>query len=111
MRTVNTPANGMARLSGSSPQIPCYTVSQTNPWVIAAMSGIRAAIVPIIISAAITLTKGAYRCKPCYLVTLLAFCLAVFFGVSSVWLVLMGVVAGLLICEFYEKKREKDGLH
>ena len=89
----------------------CYTVFQTNPWVMAAMSGIRAAIVPIIISAAITLTKGAYRYPPCYFVTALALVLAVFFSVSSVWLVLMGVAAGLIICEIYERKGEKDGLH
>lgn len=89
----------------------CYTVFQTNPWVIAAMSGIRAAVVPIIFSAMLTLVKGAYRYKPCYVVTLMTFALAVFTGISSVWLVLIGVFSGLVICEFYERKEKTHDLH
>lgn len=89
----------------------CYTIFQTNPLVMAAMSGIRAAIAPIILSAALSLTKGAYRFPPCYAVTVLAFCLYVFWGVSAIWLVVIGAVSGLLISEYYERKEKGHAVH
>ncbi len=88
-----------------------YTIFQTNPLVIAAMSGIRAAIAPIILSAALSLTRGAYRLPPCYAVSVLGFCLYVFWGVSAIWLVVIGALSGLLISEYYERKGKGNAVH
>lgn len=81
-----------------------YTFVQTNPYVISAMTGVRAAIVPIIISAAFGMIKGAFKFPAFYAVAVLAFVLYVFFNVSCVLLVIMGVVCGLAICELYERR-------
>lgn len=81
-----------------------YTFVQTNPYVISAMTGVRAAIVPIIISAAFGMIKGAFKFPAFYAVAVLAFVLYVFFNVSCVLLVIMGVVCGLGICELYERR-------
>lgn len=84
-----------------------YTIFKENMWVVSAMTGVRAAIVPIIASAAINMVKGAFRFPPCFLLAALAFVLYFFFNVSCVVLVLLGVVCGFLICEIYERKEGK----
>lgn len=81
-----------------------YTIFQTNPWVIAAMTGIRSAIVPIIASAAYGMLKSAFTVPPAYIVAAVSFVLYFFYGVSCIWLVLMGMISGLLISSFYEKR-------
>lgn len=43
-----------------------YTAFQSNLWVAAAMHGIRAAVVPIMISAVIGMVGSAFRFPPCY---------------------------------------------
>ena len=82
----------------------CYTAVRDNLWVAAAMTGVRASIVPIMASAAVPLVKGAFRYPPCVIVAILSFSLYVFWNVSCVWLVVMGIAGGLLICEFYERR-------
>ncbi len=82
----------------------CYTAVRDNPWVVAAMTGVRAAIVPIMASAALPLAKGAFRYPPCILVAALSFGLYLIWNVSCVLLVVMGIAAGLVICEYYERK-------
>lgn len=81
-----------------------YTAVQDNVWIVSAMSGVRAAIVPIIASAAINLVKGAFRYPPCVLITLVSFCLYLFLDINCVWLVILGAVSGLALCGFYEKR-------
>lgn len=85
-----------------------YNLFRDNLWVSAAMDGVRAAVVPILVSAAAGMIKSAYRYSPCILVTLLTFALYLFFQVNCVWLVLIGVVCGLGISEFYERREAKD---
>ena len=68
------------------------------------MRGVRAAVVPIILSALASMVRGAFRFPPCAAVALVAFVLYAFLDVSSVWLVVLGAVCGLLICEGYERK-------
>ena len=75
-----------------------------NYWVMAAMTGVRASIVPIIAAAAMNLVKGAFRYPPCVLVAVLSFGLYLIWNVNCVFLVLMGIAAGLVICEVYERK-------
>ena len=89
----------------------CYTAVRDNPWVIAAMTGVRAAIVPIMASAALPLAKGAFRYPPCIVVAVLSFGLYLIWNVSCVLLVIMGVAAGLVICEYYERKGKGGEKH
>ena len=84
-----------------------YTAFQNNLWVAAAMRGIRAAVVPIMISAVLGMVGSAFRYPPCYAVVLLVIALYLFFNVNCVYLVVIGAVCGLLIAEFYERKGDK----
>ncbi|MFR2151290.1 MAG: chromate transporter, partial [Christensenellales bacterium] len=77
-----------------------YTAFQSNLWVAAAMRGIRAAVVPIMISAVIGMVGSAFRFPPCYAVMLLVIALYLFLNVNCVYLVVIGAVCGLLIAEF-----------
>lgn len=85
-----------------------YTTLQDNAWVISAMTGVRAAIVPIIASAALQFAKSAFCCSPCVLVTLLTFSLYWFMGVSGIWLVVVGALSGILISTFCERRGGGD---
>lgn len=64
-----------------------YTAFQSNLWVAAAMRGIRAAVVPIMISAVIGMVGSAFRFPPCYAVMLLVIALYLFLNVNCVYLV------------------------
>ncbi len=86
-----------------------YAVFRTNPVAAAALYGIRAAVVPILLSAVMGMAKGAYRYPPCIPVSVLAFALYFFFQVSGIWLVVVGVILGFLITGFYEKTGEGTG--
>ena len=81
-----------------------YTLFKENLWVMSAMTGVRAAIVPIIASAAVNMVRGAFRFPPCYVLTAAAFALYLFFNVSCVLLVVVGVACGIAICEYYERR-------
>ena len=82
----------------------CYTALEGNPWMAAAMTGVRAAVVPIMLSALLGLYKSAFRFPPSVVVAVLSFSLYLFLGVSCVWLVIIGAILGLFICEYYERK-------
>ena len=81
-----------------------YTVLQQNPYIMSAMTGVRAAVVPIIIYAVARMMKGAFRYAPCYLMPVITFALYFFFEVNCAYIVLIGIAAGLAICEVYERK-------
>lgn len=85
-----------------------YQAFRDSYWVMAAMEGMQAAVVPIIASAALGMVKGSIKFPPCVLVAVLSFSLYVFFQVNAVYLVLVGVAAGLLIGEYYERKEAKN---
>lgn len=85
-----------------------YNAFRSNYWVTAAMEGMQAAVVPIIISAALGMVKGSIKYCPCSLVVLLTFALYIWFQVSAVYLVLLGIGAGLLMGEYYERKEAKE---
>ncbi len=82
-----------------------YTAFRENLWIAAAMNGIRAAVVPIIFSAALSMVRGAFGFPPCILVAAVTFALYLFLNVNCVYLVLFGAVCGILISEYYERKR------
>ena len=81
-----------------------YTAFRDNTWIAAAMSGVRAAVVPIILSAAVGMVKGAFKYSPCILVMLLTLGLYLFLHMNCVYLVLIGAVSGILITEIYERR-------
>ena len=84
-----------------------YTQFRDNIWISAAMGGIRAAVVPIIISAAVGMVRGAFKYLPCIGVCALSFALFVIFDLSCIYLVIIGAVLGLLICEVNERRGGK----
>lgn len=89
-----------------------YTLFQQNPWVAAAMGGVRTAVVPIMLSAVLAMLKSAFRFPPCYAVALVTLVLYLFFNVNCVYLVLVGVVCGVVIAEYYERKGDANhGAH
>lgn len=81
-----------------------YNAFRKNYWVMAAMEGMQAAVVPIIASAAIDLMKGSIKHSPCAVVVAVSLVLYLFFEVNSVYLVLIGILSGFLIGEYYERK-------
>lgn len=86
----------------------CYTALEGSHWVEAAMMGVRAAVVPIMISALLGLYKSAFRFPPCVVMSAVSLCLYLFLNVSCVWLVLLGAVFGLLLSEYYERKEGRS---
>lgn len=85
-----------------------YTLFQQNLWVAAAMKGIRAAVVPIMVSAVVGMVGSAFKYPPCFVVMLLVIALYLFFNVNCVYLVILGAVCGIVIAEIYERKGEKE---
>ena len=81
-----------------------YSLFQDNLWVASAMKGVRAAVAPVILYALTAMLKSAFKFPPCYAVALVMFALYYFYGVSCVWLVIIGAFLGFIICEYYEKK-------
>ena len=74
-----------------------YTIFKENTWVVSAMTGVRAAIVPIIASAAVNMVKGALAdfavpCLPCWPPPPL--CCYLFFNVGCVEAGHHGIIGG-----------------
>ena len=81
-----------------------YQAFRDNPWVVAVMSGMQAAVVPIIASAAAGLIKGSLKYPPCVLVAAVCFLIYTLLDVNIMVLILVGVVSGFLMGSFYERK-------
>ena len=80
----------------------CYVLFKENIWVAKMLGGVRAAVVPIILSAAIKLSKGAFPEKICYALCIGGCVLNLVFGVNCVLVILLGVAAGLMIGKWKE---------
>ena len=80
----------------------CYVLFKENIWVAKMLNGVRAAVVPIILSAAIKLSKGAFPEKICYALCIGGCVLNLVFGVNCVLVILLGVAAGLMIGKWKE---------
>lgn len=85
-----------------------YSAFRDNYWVNAAMMGMQAAVVPIIASAARNLVKGSAKYPPCILVIAASMALYLLVELNPVFLVLGGVVSGLLIGSYYEGKEARS---
>lgn len=82
-----------------------YAAFRANPWVSAAMEGMQAAVVPIIFSAAINLVKGSMPYPPCVLLLLISVAAYLFTDLNPIFLVILGVVLGLVIGSYYERRK------
>ena len=82
-----------------------YSLFRDNPYVSRAMVGVRAAVAPIIASAALGLRKAALSEQTGYWFLLLAFGLYLFAGLSCVLIVLLSGVLGWLLCVRRERKK------
>ena len=82
----------------------CYAAFRSNPWVSAAMSGMQAAVVPIIFSAAINLVHGSMPYPPCLVLMALSVAAYLFTSINPIVLVIVGVFAGLALGSCYEKR-------
>ena len=74
-----------------------YTIFHTQTTVMAGMTGVRAAVVPIMASAVLGLLRGAFPMRACYAVAAAALAAYFFFNVNCVWLIAGGIAAGLLL--------------
>lgn len=82
-----------------------YAAFRANPWASAAMEGMQAAVVPIIFSAAINLVKGSMPYPPCVLLLLISVAAYLFTDLNPILLVILGVVLGLVIGSYYERRK------
>ena len=85
-----------------------YTAFQSNLWVASAMRGVRAAVAPVILSALMGMVKSAFKLPPCIAVGIAMFALYYFLRISPIMLVILGAVLGLIICEYYERRKNND---
>ena len=71
----------------------------SNLYVVKALSGIRAAVLPIIGSAALRLRKSSLKDAGGWLIMLATFLIGTFTGFSRVLTVVCGALAGLIVME------------
>lgn len=81
-----------------------YDAFRDNYWVSAGMQGVQAAVVPIIAAAAMGLVKGSIKNWFSVVVLAAAVILYLVFNVTVVWLVIFGLVCGLVYGELNERK-------
>ena len=88
-----------------------YTLVKDNIYVSRAMVGVRAAVAPIIASAALGLRKAALTGRFGYVILLLGFVLYLFFGMNCITIVLLGGLLGFLwsTCRERRKGGASDG--
>ena len=80
----------------------CYTAFKDTVWVAKMLTGVRAAVVPIILAAALKLRDGAFPEKICYVLCIGGCILNAVFGINCVLVILLGVAAGLIMGRFRE---------
>lgn len=73
-----------------------YNYMRDNLYIARALIGIRAAVIPIMVYAISQLSKAAFPLKKCYLIAAMGFALYYFFNVSSFFIVVTGIVIGLM---------------
>ena len=83
----------------------CYTQVKDNRFVSRAMVGVRAAVAPIIASAALGLRKAALTDRFGYVILLLGFVLYLFLGMNCIMIVLLGGLLGFLWSTWRERRK------
>ena len=79
-----------------------YGMFKDNIWVAKMLQGVRAAVVPIILVAALKLRSSAFTNKVCYGICLVCCMLNAFFDVNCVLVVLLGAAAGFIMGKWKE---------
>ena len=87
----------------------CYTMFKDNIYVSRAMAGVRATVVPIILVAALKLSRAALPEKLSWAFLILGLVLYLFLGVSCIWIMVISGLLGLLIQTL--RQRRKGGSH
>jgi len=87
----------------------CYTMFKDNIYVSRAMAGVRATVVPIILVAALKLSRAALPEKLSWAFLLLGLVLYLFLGVSCIWIMVISGLLGLLLQTL--RQRRKGGSH
>lgn len=86
-----------------------YQTFIDNEWVQAAMRGVRAGVVALILSAVLRMGREAAKTVFQWLLMLGALAISIFLpGVSSIFVILGGGLLGYLIDRFYERPRRKE---
>lgn len=85
----------------------CYTNVKDNIWIARALTGVRAVVVPIIFSAVLKLHKGAFPRKICYAITAVSCLALVFWGISSIYIILFGAMIGVVLF-FVDGRKKKE---
>lgn len=80
-----------------------YGMVKDNVFVARAMIGVRAAVVPIIISALVKLFKAGMKDVFCYVVAICAMFLCLFGVINNVLIVILGALAGIIYMEVRER--------
>ena len=86
----------------------CYTAVRDNVWVARAMVGVRAAVVPIILSACLGMRKSAVRDRVGLGIAVLAF-LGLLAGVSNLYLIFLGGFVGLAVQTLLASRQAQPG--
>ena len=87
----------------------CYTMFKDNIYVSRAMAGVRATVVPIILVAALKLSRAALPEKLSWAFLILGLVLYLFLGVSCIWIMVISGLLGLLLQTL--RQRRKGGSH
>ena len=82
----------------------CYTQVKDNLYVSRAMTGVRAAVAPVVASAALKLRKAALTDRAGYVFLFLAFALYLFGGLSCILIVLISGFLGWLLSVWHCRK-------
>lgn len=85
-----------------------YAAFRDNYWVAAGMEGVQAAVVPIIVSAALGLVKGSVKNWFGLVMLLSAVAMYLLLDVSVVFLVVFGIVGGLIYGEIKSRREAKS---
>ena len=80
----------------------CYAMFKDNIWIAKMLTGVRSAVVPIILVAALKLREGAFPTKACYAIAIVACILNAFLNVNCVLVILLAVAAGLIMGNWKE---------
>ena len=87
----------------------CYTMFKDNIYVSRAMAGVRATVVPIILVAALKLSRAALPEKISWAFLVLGLVLYLLLGVSCIWIMVISGLLGLLVRTL--QQRQKGGSH
>ena len=83
----------------------CYNTLSQNAYVARALVGVRAAVVPIIVSAVLKLRRAALEKRIGWILAIAALCICLFTNFSRILVIVIGACASLLIFDL-ERRRE-----